>query len=507
MVYICFSTILPDPNTVGIYGSFIGIWNKKVFGLFSFVYPIILVVILLFYKFPKIDARKIEISLSFVLLFFSILMLQAVIFSNYVEFRGICGFAIVEILSSLIGIYGVVICIIALFTLALLTIFDINFEEFISFIKKLINRGKINFKNSVLGEDISTQDEFDLPSYIRKGKKDVLTDENKDTPLFGDFNEPKVENKKLSIEDRVRLITKKPKSSAKNDAPFYIEEIKSNDLTIEKYDNYDDGDIDIDENTDLDDSLRIIKKASRKIEILNEIDENKKLLSQIDKGTIEKPKGYQLPPLSYLSEVPKKTTQINEVEIDRKISDLLEKLRRFKIDGDVVRTYAGPVVTTFEFKPAPHVKVSKILTLQDDLAMALMAQTIRIQAPVPGKDVIGIEIPNKNTETIYLREILESDIFKHSSSQLTIALGKDIVGNSFITDLKKLPHLLIAGTTGSGKSVGINAMLVSLLYRNSPDTLRLLMIDPKMLEFSIYNDIPHLLTPVITQSKQAIIAL
>ncbi|ASC93635.1 DNA translocase SpoIIIE [Sulfurospirillum diekertiae] len=173
----------------------------------------------------------------------------------------------------------------------------------------------------------------------------------------------------------------------------------------------------------------------------------------------------------------------------------------------MVRTYSGPVVTTFEFKPAPHVKVSRILTLQDDLAMALKAKTIRIQAPIPGKDVVGIEVPNQKIETIYLKEILESDIFKKSSSPLTIALGKDIVGNAFVTDLKKLPHLLIAGTTGSGKSVGINAMLLSLLYRNSPDTLRFLMIDPKMLEFSIYNDIPHLLTPVITKPKQAIIAL
>lgn len=139
--------------------------------------------------------------------------------------------------------------------------------------------------------------------------------------------------------------------------------------------------------------------------------------------------------------------------------------------------------------------------------MALKAKTIRIQAPIPGKDVVGIEVPNESIETIYLKEVLESDIFAQASSPLTIALGKDIVGNPFVTDLKKLPHLLIAGTTGSGKSVGINSMLLSLLYRNSPDTLKLLMIDPKMLEFSIYNDIPHLLTPVITKPKQAIIAL
>ena len=141
----------------------------------------------------------------------------------------------------------------------------------------------------------------------------------------------------------------------------------------------------------------------------------------------------------------------------------------------------------------------------DKLVYALGAHCF--MAPIPGKDVVGIEIPNKNIETIYLKEILQSEIFKKASSPLTIALGKDIVGQPFITDLKKLPHLLIAGTTGSGKSVGINSMLLSLLYKNSPKTLRLIMIDPKMLEFSIYNDIPHLLTPVITDSKKALIAL
>ncbi len=243
------------------------------------------------------------------------------------------------------------------------------------------------------------------------------------------------------------------------------------------------------------------------VEILNEVAENRELLNQIEKGKVEKPKDFKLPPLSFLNDPPKRSKNINESEIDQKIADLLDKLRRFKIDGDVVRTYSGPVVTTFEFKPAAHVKVSKILTLQDDLAMALKAQTIRIQAPIPGKDVVGIEIPNKNIETIYLKEILESDIYKNAKSELTLALGKDIVGDPFITDLKKLPHLLIAGTTGSGKSVGINAMLLSLLYRNSPKTLRLIMIDPKMLEFSMYNDIPHLLTPVITEPKKAISVL
>ena len=227
----------------------------------------------------------------------------------------------------------------------------------------------------------------------------------------------------------------------------------------------------------------------------------------MDKGKVEKPKNFKLPSVEFLQKAPKTAKNVDESELDDKIRYLIEKLAHFKIDGDVVRTYAGPVVSTFEFKPAANVKVSKILGLQDDLAMALSAETIRIQAPIPGKDVVGIEIPNETVDTIYLREILDDKLFKDSSSPLTIVLGKDIVGKPFVTDLKKLPHLLIAGTTGSGKSVGINAMILSLLYKNSPDQLRLLMIDPKMLEFSIYNDIPHLLTPVITKPKQAIAAL
>ncbi|MGH2268090.1 DNA translocase FtsK [Campylobacter taeniopygiae] len=257
-----------------------------------------------------------------------------------------------------------------------------------------------------------------------------------------------------------------------------------------------------------------IKSENKEEEIIKqrailakEIELNKALLKEIEQGEMEKPKDFKLPPLDFLANFSQHKYDVNELEIDKKIYNLLEKLRRFKIGGDVTRTYVGPVVTTFEFRPSADVKVSRILNLQDDLTMALMAKSIRIQAPIPGKDVVGIEVPNEEIQTIYLREILESEVFKNSKSPLTIALGKDIVGNAFVTDLKKLPHLLIAGTTGSGKSVGINSMLLSLLYRNSPKTLRLMMIDPKMLEFSIYNDIPHLLTPVITDPKKAVNAL
>ncbi len=247
--------------------------------------------------------------------------------------------------------------------------------------------------------------------------------------------------------------------------------------------------------------------SAKKPVMVKELSENKEILDGLDYGEVQKPKDYELPTTQLLNAVCLKDTSLDENEIDQKIQDLLSKLRTFKIDGDIIRTYSGPIVTTFEFRPAPNVKVSRILGLSDDLAMTLCAESIRIQAPIKGKDVVGIEIPNSQSQTIYLREILESELFQKSSSPLTLALGKDIVGNPFITDLKKLPHLLIAGTTGSGKSVGVNAMILSLLYKNPPDQLKLVMIDPKMVEFSIYADIPHLLTPIITDPKKAIGAL
>ncbi|EGJ6871619.1 cell division protein FtsK [Campylobacter coli] len=331
-----------------------------------------------------------------------------------------------------------------------------------------------------------------------------------------DFDESKIEIKKMesinkSIHDFIPIIEELEHPYMEPTPIVKIEELEPLNNQINKQ-------IPIqekDEITEQDNSFskeQISQEPSQEITrqkaiLAKEIELNKALLREIEQGEMEKPKDFELPPLEFLTNPSHNKQEINESEIDKKIYNLLEKLRRFKIGGDVISTYIGPVVTTFEFRPSADVKVSRILNLQDDLTMALMAKSIRIQAPIPGKDVVGIEVPNDEIQTIYLREILESEVFKNAKSPLTIALGKDIVGNAFVTDLKKLPHLLIAGTTGSGKSVGINSMLLSLLYRNSPKTLRLMMIDPKMLEFSIYNDIPHLLTPVITDPKKAVNAL
>jgi S-DNA-T family DNA segregation ATPase FtsK/SpoIIIE len=186
---------------------------------------------------------------------------------------------------------------------------------------------------------------------------------------------------------------------------------------------------------------------------------------------------------------------------------LTSKLADFDIQGHVTEIHPGPVVTTFEFEPAPGVKVSQIVSREDDLAMALRAQRIRILAPIPGKAAVGVEIPNRRRRTVYLREVLTSAEYESSKAALKIPLGVDVVGQPFVADLTKMPHLLVAGATGSGKSVCLNAIITGLLFQHDPTTLRFVMVDPKMLELSLYNGIPHLVFPVLTNAKKASQAL
>src|SRR6478609_8570721 len=185
---------------------------------------------------------------------------------------------------------------------------------------------------------------------------------------------------------------------------------------------------------------------------------------------------------------------------------LEDKCREFSVEGNVVQIHPGPVVTTYEFKPDAGVKYSKITGLADDLCLAMQAESVLIDR-IPGKSTVGIQIPNHSREQISLRELLESEVYRRSSSKLTIALGKTIHGEPYVTDLATMPHLLIAGSTGAGKSVGMNVMITSILYRSTPDDVRMIMIDPKRLELGMYEDIPHLLTPVVVDPKQASNAL
>ena len=216
---------------------------------------------------------------------------------------------------------------------------------------------------------------------------------------------------------------------------------------------------------------------------------------------------FSLPPIDLLDPKIDTSVEIDKEAMYRKATLIEEKLADFGVSGKVMEIRPGPVITMFEYKPAPGIKINKISSLEGDLAMGLKALSIRIIAPIPGKDVVGIEVPNESRETVVLRELFESTSFMAQKSMLTIALGKDISGKPRYMDLQTAPHLMIAGTTGSGKSVLLNAAITSLLYRATPYELKLIMIDPKMLELSIYEDIPHLLHPVVTESKKAVAAL
>lgn len=216
---------------------------------------------------------------------------------------------------------------------------------------------------------------------------------------------------------------------------------------------------------------------------------------------------FRLPPISFLNDPTYEEQETDKAQYLANARTLEQKLLDFGVAGKVVEICPGPVVTMYEFAPAPGIKINKVSSLTDDLALALKTQSVRIVAPIPGKGVIGIELANEHRQVVFLKELLASDVFKQHKGALPLAIGKDIVGHSVVTDLAKMPHLLIAGATGTGKSVGLNAMILSLLYCQTPKNLRLLLIDPKRIELSLYEGIPHLLHPVVSAPKDATRAL
>ncbi|AGB19002.1 FtsK/SpoIIIE family DNA translocase [Thermoanaerobacterium thermosaccharolyticum] len=225
--------------------------------------------------------------------------------------------------------------------------------------------------------------------------------------------------------------------------------------------------------------------------------------SKTKNGNVEKASdNYIYPPITLLKEGTPQQKLNNNLIIEN-ARKLEQTLKNFAIDAKVIQVSRGPAITRFEIQPSPGVKVSRIVSLTDDIALSLAAPSVRIEAPIPGKSAVGIEVPNEKISVVTLREVIDTKKFRDSKSDLTIALGKDIAGNIVVADLSKMPHLLIAGATGSGKSVCINTLIVSLLFKASPDKVKMILIDPKVVELNIYNGIPHLLTPVVTDPKKA----
>ncbi|TVT47485.1 MAG: cell division protein FtsK, partial [Sedimenticola thiotaurini] len=253
---------------------------------------------------------------------------------------------------------------------------------------------------------------------------------------------------------------------------------------------------------------RMETRTPPKIEpIIREVKTSERVEKEKQVQLFDTPAEGSLPPLGLL-DVARKSGLGYSKEALAAMSQLVElKLKDFGIEVEVVAVHPGPVITLFELQLAPGTKASKITNLSKDLARALSTISVRVVEVIPGKTVIGLEIPNEHREMVYLSEVLKSEAYDSAKSRLTLALGKDIAGNPAVADLGKMPHALIAGTTGSGKSVAINAMILSLLYKASPDEVRLIMVDPKMLELSVYEGIPHLLTPVVTDMKEAANAL
>lgn len=240
---------------------------------------------------------------------------------------------------------------------------------------------------------------------------------------------------------------------------------------------------------------------------LVKVETKPKVVKKEVKQVLQKNNGYQCPPIDLLSK-PKNNNSnaLGQKELDEIASKLEAVLQEFGVNGKIVKIRPGPVVTLYELEPAPGTKIARVIGLSDDIARSMSTVSVRI-AVVAGKNTIGIELPNTVRETVWLRDLFEGEGFTETKNTLNVVLGKDIGGGNFYADLAKMPHLLVAGTTGSGKSVGMNSMILSLLYRMSPEECKLIMIDPKMLEFSVYNGIPHLLTPVITDPAKAVVGL
>lgn len=402
--------------------------------------------------------------------------------NNYSLHGGFLGFLITYPLSKLMGYIGSYILYSTLFLIGMILLMDITLYDIYVKMKKIITAFiGISFSKGELNKES-----------IRKKKE---KNSNNDTI---EVIVPDVKNEKdefiKGINNKIQILD-------------FMRNSELQDVNPLQNFNLDDTEV-YDRNSMTNSEINISKKDSKKLSHEDKEVVNKEIEHSINEvGEITK-KEYIFPTMDLLN-INSKLKLKNEDKKDliENANKLEETLSNFGVEAKVVQVTKGPSVTRFELQPSPGVKVSKIVNLQDDIALGLAANGVRMEAPIPGKAAIGIEVPNKKQSPVFLREVLDSKEFTNTNKNLAFALGKDITGKCIVGDLSKMPHMLIAGATGSGKSVCINSLIISLLYKYSPEQVKLLMVDPKVVELSVYNGIPHLLIPVVTDPKKAAGAL
>lgn len=479
-------------NSAGIVGSVLSSTIKGLIGFGAFIMPffIMLIGIGLIVKQDKITFKLKFYALCFLFLFFIILIqinksssIEVQEFTQRVSAAytfgsgGYGGGAVGEILTypvmKLFGEIGAYLFAVTFMIINLLIITNASIYKMAIFIKKKITDVYKKLYSLVVDMTIKTE---------------------KNSQISIDAGESKGENnidKKKYIEE----VNKKIK---------ILDFFKSSDLGGVNPENSPSSDVIFTEPVKY---QQHVKDEPKELSKNDEKVKEEKIKDEINSHVKQKVEKYTFPPVNLLNLQATVKNSNDKKDLINNAKLLEETLESFGVEAKVIQVSRGPVITRYELQPSPGVKVSKIVNLSDDIALNLAAPAVRIEAPIPGKAAVGIEIPNKEISAVYLREVIESKEFIEQASNLTFCLGKDVAGNCVTADLAKMPHLLIAGATGSGKSVCVNALITSILYKSSPDTVRLLMIDPKVVELSTYNGIPHLLIPVVTDPRKAAGAL
>ena len=499
-----FLLIFANSDATGVFGRWIKSGLVYLFSLGYNIFLFYLLVIALVLLIPKSRpfAKKLIISLS--IIFLSLLIIfdsstslmssfsahvsQATESAGELASGGLIGGVFGFLFYRLFGGVGTVIILVIINIINIYTLTSIKRADIIQKTDDTMNKIQDGIENSVEKIKIKRQE--------MRNKKILSSDD-----IFNDEDDIKT----INSESDTNTVTNTNDINLEGFDDDFID-IKINDSSntknTEAVDKKED-DLKAKENSKTDKKPKTIKKGIEKTQKTEETEDNNEEIDiekEIHKEDIVH---YEFPSLNLLKEVEVTNTSSKGKEIKDNIKIIQDTLNNFGVDAKVIGVNSGPTITSYEISLAAGVKVSKILSLSDNLALALATTDIRILAPIPGKSAVGIEVPNKNKDTLLLKEILDSDEFRNLKSKLPLALGKDVTGNTIISSIANMPHLLIAGATGSGKSVCINTIIMSILYKARPDEVKLIMIDPKVVELNVYNNIPHLLIPVVTNAKKA----